>query len=216
MFKTMTSRITGKLATYVLTEQLITCARYEADMNALKTDIQTEFDTQAIDAQIESCKQVRATSYDYLITDTWVATETPTSLLIPVVVIPFLWQAIIVVCTVAAISVILLLTVGGFKEMIAPEPKYYCSICGAGPFSTVAQLTAHRTQTHPEAAQFQCPYCGSAFATADELNKHVAECPWRPQGVPDWVMWIVGGGVALGAVYVIIKLLPQLKRKKKK
>jgi DNA-directed RNA polymerase subunit RPC12/RpoP len=212
MLKTMTSRITGQLKTYVLTEQLITCDRYEADMDALKTNIQREFDTQQIDAQVEGCKQVRATNYDYLICNTWIAIESPASLVIIPAIAILLWQAIIVVLAVAAISIILLLAAGGFKEMIAPTPKYYCSICGAGPFSTIAELTAHRTQTHPEAAQFQCPYCGSAFATAEQLNKHVAECPWRPQGIPDWVMWVVGGGVALGAIYVIIKYLPRKKQ----
>lgn len=212
----MTSRITGQLHSYVLTEQLITCERYDAEMNALKTSIQTEFENQQIDAVMEDCKHIRATHYDYLITHTWVPVETTSGLFtIPAVVIPLIVKAIIVVLTVAAIATVLYLFAAGFKELVAPQPKYYCSICGAGPFATIAELTAHRTQTHPDAARFQCPYCGQAFATADELNKHVAECPWRPQGVPDWITWIVGGAVAIGVIYIVVKLLPRWVQKKK-
>jgi len=210
MFKVMRSRVTGQLQSYVLTEQMVTCDRFDADMGTLKTNIQDEFDTQGIDAQIEECKQVRATRYDYLITKTWAPSESP----IPAIIIPLIWKVILIILAWAAIVAIAYVGTYAFKELLVPTPKYYCSECGAGPFSTVAELTAHRATAHPELAKYQCPYCGQAFATADELNAHVAECPWKPQAVPDWVPWLVGGIVAIGAVYVVIKIVPHLLRRK--
>lgn len=205
----MRSRITGNLQTYVLTEQLATCQRFDIDMNVLKTSIQTEFDNQSIDAQIEECKQIRGSVYDYLITTTWAPASSP---VLPALVV-LLVKALIVVATFAAIVIIAYQGAIGFKEILAPTPKYYCSICGAGPFDTVAELIAHRAQYHPDAAKYQCPYCGQAFNTPEELNAHVAECPWKPQAIPDWVPWVIVGIVAVGAIIIIPKVLGFIKTK---
>jgi hypothetical protein len=119
----------------------------------------------------------------------------------------FIIKAIVIVLAWASIVAVTYYAALGFKEMISPTPKYYCSICGAGPFSSVAELTAHRLKEHPDAAKYQCPYCGQAFNTAEELNAHVKECPWKPAEVPSWVPWLIAGIVAVGAIIIIPKIL---------
>ncbi len=211
--KTMRSRLTGKLQTYILTEELITCDRFEVDMTELKNNIQTEYDTQGIDAQAEKCKHIRAGTYDYVIVNTWVAAEPVAgTLLIPVVLIPLIAKAIIFILGYAAIVVITYLGVIAIREVVWPAPKYYCSICGAGPFSTVAELTAHRTQNHPEAAAHQCPYCGQAFATVEQLNAHVEECPWRPSEIPDWVPYALLGLGIIAAIVIVPKVIGYMEK----
>jgi len=202
-FKTMPSRLTGKLQTYVLTEQMVTCERFTANMVAFKTQLQYVIDNGGVDAQVESCKQIRAYNYDYLITNVWVPTASPP---LPAIVI-FIIKAIVIVLSWAGIVAVTYYGALAFKEMLFPSPKYYCSLCGAGPFNSIAELTAHRAKEHPDAAKYQCPYCGQAFNTAEELNKHVAECPWKPPEVPNWLPWVIVGIVAVGAIIIIPKIL---------
>lgn len=203
LLKTMPSRLTGKLQTYVLTEQMVTCERFTTDVGAIKARLQYQLDSAGVDAQVESCKQIRAYNYDYLITDVWCPTASP---VLPAIVV-FVIKAIVIVLAWAAIVAVTYYGALAFKEMLLPAPKYYCSICGAGPFSSVAELTAHRVKEHPDATKYQCPYCGQAFNTAEELNKHVAECPWKPPEVPSWVPWVIAGIVAVGAIIIIPKIL---------
>lgn len=202
----LTSRVSGVATAYVLTEQLATCQRFEADMVALKGAIQDEFDSEGLDAIVDACKQIRSKYRDHLIVRTWCPASSP----IPAVVIPWLWKALIVVLAFAAIMTIAYVGTYAFRELIWPAPKFRCSACGAGPFSSMAELVAHRTQEHPELPTYQCPYCGQAFETPEELNAHVEECPWKPAGVPEWLPWLIGGIAAVGITIGVVIIAPEV------
>ncbi|MBA7490219.1 hypothetical protein ES702_00754 [subsurface metagenome] len=212
--KTMRSRLTGKLQTYVLTEELITCDRFQVDMTELKNSIQAEYDLKSVDAQVEKCKHIRAGTYDYLILDTWAAAEVPAlgDPIITPALIMFMVKAILAVLAYAAIVVITYFAAIGMKQVLWPTPKYYCSICGEGPFETVAELTAHRREFHPDAAAHQCPYCGQAFATIEQLNAHVEECPWRPKELPEWVPYAIVGIGIIAAIIIVPKVIDYIKK----
>jgi hypothetical protein len=203
IFKTMPSRITGKLQTYVLTEQLVTCERFTADMGGVKTRLQYELDRGEVDAQVESCRQIRAYRYDYLVTNVWCPAASP----IPAAVVVFLAKAIIIVLTWAGIVAVTYFALVGFKEQLFPTPKYWCPYCGAGPFSSVTELTAHIIKEHPGLPRYVCPYCGQVFETAEQLNEHMKECPWKPAEIPTWVPWVIAGIALVGAIIIIPKII---------
>jgi len=209
-YKVMRSRLSGKLQAYVLTEQLTTCERFDFDMSTFKVMLQSELDANEIDAQVDSCKKVRAYNYDYIITNIWCPASSP----IPATIVVAIAKAIITVATYAAIVAITYYAAVGFKELLYPTPKYYCSICGAGPFSSLSELIAHRIKEHPEAAKYQCPYCGQAFETIEQLNAHMAECPWKPKEVPAWLPWLVIGIVAVGAIIIVPRVLELIPKKR--
>lgn len=191
--KMMLSRITGKLQIYELVRCMDTCDHFTADMTQLKTGIQTQFDSQGVDAQVDNCRQLVEPSYDYLLTDTWLPAESP--------ILPIIIVAAIFIIKVVIVAAAIYLVSRAVHDTWFPTQTYYCDICGEG-FSSIAELTAHRRTAHPEVPPYQCPYCGSAFNTAAELDAHVKECPLRGGG-PDWTLiLVIIAGIAVTVIVV--------------
>ena len=207
--RVLRSRITGELQLYALSDETATCDRFEADMAVLKTEIQRQFDEQNVDAQVERCRQIRGTFWDYLIVETWVPETSPLD--------PATWTTILfiikwVTLTVAAGIAIVSICWAVRNYILGPHPKFVCDICGQE-FDSLPGLTAHRRTAHPEHAAYQCPHCGAAFAKREELDTHMKDCLFRPTEVPTWIPWAVAGLAIVAAIVIVPPLIRALPRK---
>jgi len=199
--KKMVSPLTGKLTIYELVRTQDTCGHFTANMTELKTGIQNELTAQSFDAQVEACTQIQEINYDYLLTDIWMPAESPIA---PVIILGILLVLKYVIPVIIA-GIVIWAVQKAVHDTWLPPQTFWCDICGQE-FPSITALTAHRRTAHPTAAAYQCPYCGSAFATAEELNKHIPECPLKTGPGPDWVLILA----LIAGITVTVIVVPKL------
>lgn len=211
--KLMLSPLTGKLAVYSKTQQLLTTDRFQMDMNLLKDQFNGAFLEQRVDAQVEECRMIQTFNQSNVIIDTWVAGESP---ILPAVA----WAVIAVVIIVVAAYVIILAATAVFIERLWPKPTYYAPAKTGETTEKfhdyASYLTYMQNVYNPQFGKpYSCPYCGQGFATEAEMLEHMEYCPWK-EGPPDrdeWPWWmtalLIGGGV-LGLIIIVPKVLDAL------
>lgn len=215
--KTMVSPVTGKLQAYALSEWLITCEPFTGDMESLRDGLNQDYATNNIDAVCKECKQFRFPSYDYLVIKNWVPVGSP--FLETLITSKLMASLISFVIHWVLPAIVFVATAWALKEMVIMpflHPRIYYALDGSGPYTREEMVTKNRAlQVEQGLPPLVCPYCGQPFATQEELEAHMKECPWRP-GVLDWLPWVVIGGVTIVTiVYIVPPLIRAIPRPRK-
>lgn len=202
-------KVDGEEKVYQLVRGMTTIEPTTLDLDLLKSELQKGYDEQAVDATVDSVKQIREKNYDYVLCDSWVAATAESPVVITTGVILAIIALISTAITAAAVMYVVTLIASTIHNVTTAE--IYCPLCGKG-FSSLAELEAHKRAAHPEAPPYTCPHCGQQFATAEERDQHAAECLWKPPPVPGWVPWVFGGvAVTAVAVYVAPKVIERFR-----
>lgn len=209
--KVMFSPIKKKMVVYSKCQGLISADFFEYPLSSLKAAYNEELAKENIDAYVEECRKVRGMYEDHLITDMWVATESP---LAPAVVAAIIFIIKMVAVTVAAIYI--LSAASSFVETILPKSHFYAP--DGKEFTDLASYITYMKNVYnpSEGYPYTCPYCGQGFATEEELEKHMESCPWKsgpPTPTADIWMYIIIAIAGIGAIVIIPKVLDLLKGK---
>lgn len=195
----------GQKLIYELVRGYTTIEHTTLDLDILRSELQKGYAEEGVDATVEAVKQIREKNYDYVICDSWVAAESPIA---PAIIMAIIW--LIGTAITAAMIIVPTLIISNTIHNLTTR-EIHCPLCGQG-CPDLPSLEAHKRAAHAEAPPYTCPHCGQQFWTAEERDKHAAECLWTP-GVPEWVPWVFGGIVITAiAVFVAPKVIERFRR----